>query len=255
MAGLRYLDLEFSGGQEFDTSAMEVDMGDQAGLKPLPMGRMFRQAGRPMNSGHRTKPNPELHDLTIKRNQNARDTIDNWNPLQAEDKQRLNNTNPSPRSKPASPSSNTANQFLADLGNKLEHRSTRAFNSSNRNDPGWSKGSAEFKEFMAREKAARDKTDLSEFLSPQEFNSVKSMVFDFLDSKAGNAAKLDKRALPAAMNRFPKLGNDLLYEWNARRQKQLQGNTLDFLEIIRDTVRPIDTPSNPNPLGAGIRGV
>jgi hypothetical protein len=39
--------------------------------------------------------------------------------------------------------------------------------------------------------------------------------------------------------RFPKLSNDMLYEWNARRARQLREGTLDMLEIRRDTIRGI----------------
>ncbi len=42
----------------FDTSKLEQDMGDQAGLKPLPLGRMFQQAGRPMSPEARRQDTP-----------------------------------------------------------------------------------------------------------------------------------------------------------------------------------------------------
>ena len=82
---LRYIDIEspeLPAAQPIDTSAMAQDMGDQAGLQPLPLGRMFQQAGRPMSPQSRNQDsapiygkntslqvNPALHDLTIQRNQ------------------------------------------------------------------------------------------------------------------------------------------------------------------------------------------
>lgn len=239
---LRLIDLEapeLPAAQPMDTSAMEVDMGDQAGLQPLPLGRMFRQAGRPM-SRYRSKPNPELQDLTIQRNQRNQQTIENWDPIGAENKQRLNNTNPNPRSKPSAPDDRTAVTFLRDLANTAEFRKRKAFSEANRDDPMWGKGSEDFKRLYGQEIEAQRKTDASLFLTSQERTAVKSMVFDYLDSRAGGKFKLEKEALPIGLNsRFPKLGNDLLYEWNARRARQMREGTLDMLEIRRDTIRGI----------------
>ena len=239
---LRLIDLEapeLPAAQPIDTSAIEQDMGDQAGLQPLPLGRMFRQAGRPMTR-HRSEPNKALQDLTIQRNQRNQQVIENWDPIGAENTQRLNNTNPSPRSKPSAPDNKTTASFFGDLANTAEFRKRKAFNAANHDDPMWSKGSKEFNQLYGQEIEAQRKTDASLFLTSQERAAVKSMVFDYLDSRAGGKTKLEKEALPVGLNsRFPKLGNDLLYEWNARRQKQLRENTLDMLEIRQDTIRGI----------------
>ena len=240
--GLQYIDAEAPAlptVQPIDTTAMEQDMGDQAGLQPLPLGRMFRQAGRPM-AGYRSKPDPALQDLTIQRNQRNQQTIESWDPIGAENKQRLNNTNPNPRSKPSAPDGTTAVKFFGDLANTAEFRKRKAFSEANRDDPMWGKGSKEFKELYGQEIEAQRKTDASLFLTSQERAAVKSMVFDYLDSRASDKAKLNKEALPVGLNsRFPTLGNDLLYEWNARRARQLREGTLDMLEIRRDTIRGI----------------
>jgi len=253
---LRYIDIEspeLPAAQPIDTSAMAQDMGDQAGLQPLPLGRMFQQAGRPMSPQSRNQDsapiygkntslqvNPALHDLTIQRNQRNQQTIENWNPIEAENKQRLNNTNPNPRSKPSAPSATTSVKFFGDLAGTAEQRKRKAFSEANRDDPMWGKGSKEFKQLYGQELEAQRKTDASLFLTSQERAAVKSMVFDYLDQNAGKKDKLGKEALPMGMNsRFPKLGNDLLYEWNARRQKQLRESTLDVLQIRQDTIRGI----------------
>jgi len=242
---LRFIDQEpaepvqLPAAQPVDTSKLEQDMGDQAGLQPLPLNRMFQQAGRPMTR-YRSQPNKALQDLTIQRNQRNQQVIENWDPIGAENKQRLNNTNPSPRSKPSAPDDTTAVKFFGDLANTAEFRKRKAFNEANRDDPMWSKGSKEFGELYGQELEAQRKTDASLFLTSQERAAVKSMVFDFLDSRAGSKPKLDKNALPLGLNsRFPKLGNDLLYEWNARRARQMREGTLDMLEIRRDTIRGI----------------
>jgi hypothetical protein len=245
---------EAAGQTAFDTSAMEADMGDQAGLNPLPLARMYRQAGRPMSPQSRNqdtslygkntsvKVDPALHQLTIQRNQRNQDAIENWNPLNAESKQRLNNTNPNPRSRPAAPNNDTAARFFTDLGRQADHRRLRAFQESNKHDPGWSSSGGKFREFLGQERKARDTTDPSLFLTSQEKAAVRSMTFDFLDAKAKakGRSKLGEYDLPAGLDhRFPKLGNDLLYEWNARRQKELQNRTLDVLQISKDTIRAI----------------
>lgn len=239
--------------QPVDTSAMAQDMGDQAGLKPLPMSRMFQQAGRPMSPASRgqhldnlygtnrnVQVDPALHSLTIQRNQRNQQVIENWNPIEAESKQRLNNTNPNPRSRPSTPSDTTTTKFLGELASAAGFRKGKAFQAANRDDPMWGKGGKEFRELYGQEIEAQRKTDPSLFLTSQERAAVKSMVFDYLDSQAGNKTKLDKGSLPVGMNsNFPKFGNDLLYEWNARRSRQLREGTLDMLEIRRDTIRGI----------------
>ena len=88
---LVFIDQDQPEPQQFDTSKLEQDMGEQAGLQPLPLGRMFRQAGRPMTR-YRSEPDKALQDLTIQRNQRNQQVIENWDPIGAENKQRLNNT-------------------------------------------------------------------------------------------------------------------------------------------------------------------
>lgn len=236
---LVFIDQDQPEPQQFDTSKLEQDMGEVAGLQPLPLGRMFRQAGKPMTR-YRSEPNKALQDLTIQRNQRNQQVIENWDPIGAENKQRLNNTNPSPRSKPSAPDNRTTVKFFGDLANTAEFRKRKAFSEANRDDPMWGKGSKEFSELYGQEIEAQRKTDASLFLTSQERAAVKSMVFDYLDSNAGDKSKLSKEALPVGLNsRFPKLGNDLLYEWNSRRARQVREGTLDMLEIRRDTIRGI----------------
>ena len=236
---LAFIDQDQPEPQQFNASKLEQDLGEQASLQPLPLDRMFRQAGRPMTR-YRREPNKALQDLTIQRNQRNQQAIENWDPIGAENKQRLNNTNPSPRSKPSAPDNRTTVRFFGDLANTAEFRKRKAFNEANRDDPMWSKGSKEFNQLYGQEIEAQRKTDASLFLTSQERAAVKSMVFDYLDSRAGGKTKLEKEALPVGLNsRFPKLGNDLLYEWNARRSRQLRERTLDVLEIRQDTIRGI----------------
>lgn len=261
---LRLIDLEapeLPAAQPIDTSAMEVDMGDQAGLQPLPIGRMFRQAGRPMSPQSRgqletqrlygwdhfgastygknksLKVDPALHDLTIKRNQKAQQTIENWDPIGAENKQRLNNTNPKPRSKPSAPDDKTTLKFFQNLAESTNDRMIDAFQSSVRAErpSGMSYANA-----VDEGRNVRYKSDKSDFLTPQERNAAKSVIFTYLDRASKGRTEASVKDLPFGVrDRFPGLSNDMVYEWNARRTRQMREGTLDMLEIRRDTIRGI----------------
>jgi hypothetical protein len=99
-----------------------------------------------------------------------------------------------------------------------------------------------YKEF-ANETAKMSKAaDNTLFLTPKERAAVRSMTFQVLDAAAKGRDELGKEDLPVSLNRaFPKLGNDLLYEWNMRRLR-LRENTVDMLQMGRDAIRPIDLP-------------
>lgn len=249
---LTFIDQGEPAAQPFDTDKLEQDLGDQAGLQPLPLNRMFQQAGRLISPKARNqdtpwygkntnlKVDPALHGLTIQRNQRNQQAIENWNPLEAENKQRLNNTNPNPRSKPAAPNESAGFKFLQELGNESELRRRRSFQRARSDDSMNRSSGKSYGKWLDNEITVEEQTDLGSFLTSQERQAVKSLVFDHLDSKARGREKLTKDDLPLGINsRFPKLGNDMLYEWNARRQKQLRGPTLDMLEIRRDTIRGI----------------
>jgi hypothetical protein len=238
--------------QAVDTSKLEQDLGDQAGLQPLPLSRMIQQAGRLMSPKARNqdtpwygkntnlKVDPALHDLTIQRNQRNQQTIESWNPIEAENKQRLNNTNPNPRSKPAAPNESAGFKFLQGLGNEAELRRRRSFQRARSDDSMKRSSGKAYGKWLDNEITVEEQTDLGSFLTSQERQAVKSLIFDHLDSQAKGRNKLSKDNLPLGINsRFPELGNDMLYEWNARRQKQLRENSLDMLEIRRDTIRGI----------------
>lgn len=249
---LTFIDQGEPAAQPFDTSKLGQDLGDQAGLQPLPLNRMFQQAGRLMSPKARSQDtpwygkntnlqvNPALHNLTIQRNQRNQQTIESWNPIEAENKQRLNNTNPNPRSKPAAPNTEAGFKWLQGLGSTAEHRRRVSFQKARNDDPMYQSTGKSFGKWLDNEITVEEQSDLGSFLTSQERQAVKSLIFDHLDSKAGGKAKLSKDDLPlGVVSRFPKLGNDMLYEWNARRQKQLRENTLDMLEIRRDTIRGI----------------
>jgi hypothetical protein len=219
----------------FDTSAMEVTMEDEAGLKPLPTDRMLRQAGRLM----RTPPprDPALHDLTIKRIQRVNKATENWNPLEAELKQQFNNINPNPRSRLGAPTWESFDQSLQPLIHRLgaEMRGARMEDAMEqyritKGKPNYAPGNLE-----------RD-NDLSDLVDDHMALEIRQQLFRFLDEKSAKSGlnEMQMWQLPGTMQgRLRKLGNDTLYEWNTRRKHQLRENTLDMLQITRDAVRGI----------------
>lgn len=236
---------------------------DLAGLKPLPINRMLRQAGRPAQRqwsrnesmrGYGGKPaplGPGTSAEIIRRNQRVKEVVNDWNPLEAEAKQRLNNTNPAPRSKPSAPGVRPVIDFWGDLQRTAERRRTQAFTNSAQKDPGWSSTGSQFKKFHGDLRSTENATDPSLFLTDQERGAAKSMILDYLDSVAGKKSKLEKSDLPWGVRQsMPKFGNDMLYEWNARRARIQQENTVDMVDWSREAIRPIETytaPSNRRP--------
>ena len=220
--------------------AEEGGYEDVAGLQPLPINRMLRQAGRPMDPGRRSQPygpgywplrredikiDPRRHEETIRRNQQIREVIDGWNPIEAENKQRLNNTSANPRSRLVAP---TERQFRKALEPQIEAwkqeaRKAGAFASS----PG--------------EVPNKNKYDLSIFVDDKTQAALKRQVFLFLDNKlTGKSGEANVWDLPQPfMVDLRKLGNDFLYEWNTRK-KRMTENTVDMLQMGRDAIRPID---------------
>ena len=237
---LVFIDQDQPEPQQFDTSKLEQDMGEQAGLQPLPLGRMFRQAGRPMTR-YRSEPDKALQDLTIQRNQRNQQVIENWDPIGAENKQRLNNTNPNTRSKQSAPEDRAVHKFFMDLSETAQGRMRGAFHDAFRADnKGNPQYGSSYDKAYSENQDLRHKSDQSDFLTKSERNAAKSMLLDHLDTKAKGRKELKKDDLPVWVQlRFPKLSNDLLYEWNARRARRLREGTLDMLEIRRDTIRGI----------------
>ena len=218
--------------------------GDIAGLKPLPVARMFRQAGKPMQQPRK----PGDANLTIQRNLSVRNLIDNWNPLKAEDKQLLNNTNPSKRSQLAVPSRTTSTTTLRELYNNLEQRARIAQNQSLPADYG--EGSSEtFRSKSQTEALYRKNADISEYFSPNEREVAKASLFDLFRKKKGQITEDD---VPFFIkNRMPRFAQETVSAYN----KMLRSNLVDMLDLTRDTIKPIDTIINPNPRGAGLGGI
>lgn len=216
-----------------------------AGLKPLPMARMFRQAGKPMRT--QVKPG-DAHALTLQRNQTVRNTIDNWNPLEAENKQRLNNTNPSKRSQLTIAPTTTSMSTLRDLEIGLEERARRAMNRS-RPQSDYELSGEKWQASEAAEANYRKNADLSDYFTANEREVAKEALFSLFRKKKGEV-KLDD----VPVNTRVKLGRFSKETVNAYNN-MLRSNLVDMLDFTRDTIKPIDTIINPNPRGAELGGI
>jgi len=118
----------FNAPKNFFNASLGTEYEDIAGLQPLPLQKMLRQMGRPLNKlysefektknelyGNVTrkeikqqlKPNPERNQAIINRAQAVEKVRQTWDPLEAEWKERENKLNPTPRSKPSQASFNT----------------------------------------------------------------------------------------------------------------------------------------------------
>lgn len=116
------------GAQETFQIPEQTQYEDIAGLQPLPLQRMLKQIGRPLNKLYeqlaeskgvlyeglikkeikeKLKPNPERTQAILKRAQAVENTRQTWDPIEAEWKERENRANPNPKSKPSQASFDT----------------------------------------------------------------------------------------------------------------------------------------------------
>lgn len=216
----------FDGAVPFDGSAMEQDMGDVAGLRPLPTNRMAIQAGRPMTGNA-----PDRHQQTIDRHIKANEAKEDWNPLLMENQQRLNNTNPNPRSRPSHPTATAVSNWLHDLKSAVDKRARNAFHNvrEQAGTPQFTKGY--FGDL-------RDETqDLSGFLTEKEERTFRQVLFDFLDGKSIQMQRhrftMENLPYPMAI-RFRKAANDYLYEWNERQKDKVSSGTVPVRNALED---------------------
>lgn len=211
----------------------ETGYEDVAGLQPLPVRRMLRQAGRPMDPARRAvgpsgqplrkkdiKIDPTLHEEVIKRNLKVRQVIDSWDPIEAEWKQRKNNWK-GPRRPPVVP---TDEQFRNLLTPHL----------------------MEWKQLVHRVGLDGFKTDYSDFLDDKTQQMLEKKMSLYVSARmaeqifeTGDAPHF---TLPAVIRfYFPSFGEDFLSRYNERRRQQ-QSNTADMIDMARDAIRPIDLP-------------
>ena len=127
-------------GEQF-TALLGAEGGfeDVAGLQPLPLQKMLQQVGRPFTVMYRRiedaaqdaysytrsevnkmlAPDPERAQSVLKKAGRVEEVRQNWNPLEAEWKERQNRLNPAPRSKPSTASLSTFSDILQGIQRDL----------------------------------------------------------------------------------------------------------------------------------------
>lgn len=254
---LRFIDLEDEAPQPQAipqplAGKLGAEEAEVAGLQPLPINRMHRQAGRQMNrlgenrwverrmyGGKKgDRPTPEsLRNSVIEKNRRNSEVINNWDPLDAEWKERSNRGNPNKRSKPAVPDWDTVYDAWKTYLEKARHQKI---------DDTYKSGKRQNEDDMHN-------LPMWDYLQVdgKKFAAMKQMVFQRLDAvltKKGAVQKVQKWDVPVPDD---KIQNHLLAEWRSLRSKEIGGAVADALELVK----PIDTPSNPNPRGASLGGV
>jgi len=256
---LRFVDLEDKAPQPIPqplAGKLGAEEAELAGLRPLPINRMHRQAGRQINRlgadrqldrqlyGGKKGDRPtsqQMRDSVIEKNRRNSEIINNWDPLDAEWKERSNRSNPSKRSKPAAPDRDTV---YASWQSYLEKARSQKINDT------------------YKSKERQDEDDMHSLplwnylqVDEKKFATMKQMVFQHLDNvlaKKPNANRsvhrVNKWDVPVPDS---EIQNHLLAEWRSLRGQEIGAAVFDALELVM----PIDTPSNPNPRGANPGGV
>jgi hypothetical protein len=157
----------------------ETNYEDVAGLKQLPLQRMLKQIGRPLNKLYEEiqeakesfypyskqeikrllQPNPARTEKILNRAQAVEKVRQSWNPIDVEWQERLNKWNPNPRSKPAQADFNT-------FANVVRNVSHSAFTELN-NMPGPTMYGL--------------LGDISDYLNPNQLNIIKQGVKEQLN--------------------------------------------------------------------------
>jgi len=197
-------------GQQFlGLLGSERGYEDVAGLMPLPIQRMQQQAARPLRmvweqiqrateGVYRTsekeiqkvfKPNPARNQQVLKRIQRMQEAVLDWNPLEAEWKERDNRTREQKRSKtiptPASAVKSIVNTLLSPIVDRVNTAETQ----SARLTP--QLGSAEYARIYSANMGSS--RDLSFMLTDNEKTIIKKTILDIFSATKTEAFRLPRR--------------------------------------------------------------
>ena len=273
---LRYLDQEPLADLQPATEPLnlpEQEFEDQAGLRPLPINRMHRQAGKPINQQATTRERrrgqsttkPGTADEVLRRNQRNQETIDNWDPIEAEWKEWQNRTRASPRSKPSYPDTQQLDGwFRGALGDALDARRF-AFTQDEfqQGKGGKPKEGAELLAQQQQNQKVERGTRLVEFmaLNTGRYAALKDALFASLDGKYQSRKEktgqvhwddITMDSLPASLQFGDgrQVGNDLLAEWRSIRASQATDRVMNTWDM-----QTIPTNVTPDGVSFGPDGV
>ena len=274
MAGLRYLEQEL----ELQPATGPVDLpeedyGDQAGLKPLPVNRMLRQAGRPMNQQVTTRERtrgrvttkPGTAEQVIKRHQDTREAIDNHDPVEAWWKEWTNANRANPRSKPSYPSTQQLDGWFRSAINDAYDARRFAFteDSFRNQSEAYELPGEKFREWQKQRDKNEKETRLVEFmaLNTGRYAALKDALFASLDGKYQSRKEktgqvhwddITMDSLPAILQSGDgrQVGNDLLAEWRSIRASQATDRVMNTWDM-----QTIPTNVTPDGVSFGPDGV
>ena len=244
-----------------------------AGLRPLPLGRMIRQAGRPMTKPASRRilnrfnrpalergaiPTPKgAAEETIRRIQRMNETVENFDPQDSEWREWMNRNRENKRSRTLT----TDIQQLDGPFNEFVADSIRLRDKAYRDITDYEANAADFKaeqQQIADLKRSQRLTDFA-MLDGGRYSTLKESLFGNLDSKYDAGVRnvgpeftlnnITMDSLPASIQYGPgrELGNDMLAEWRSSRSRMLRERELSGkLEMMGDMIRTIGTPSNPS---------
>jgi len=274
---LRYLDQEPLSDLQPATEPLnlpEQEFEDQAGLKPLPINRMHRQAGKPINQQAATRERtrgrvttkPGTAEEVLKRNQRNQETIDGWDPNDAEWKEWTNRNRSNKRSKPAYPNTQQLDGWFRSAINDALDSRRFAFTQSEfeqANQQGQRKEGAALQAEQQQNKKAEKGSRLVEFmaLNTSRYASLKDALFASLDGKYQARLKNTGKAhwdditmdsLPAILQSGDgrQVGNDLLAEWRSIRAYQATDRVMNTWDM-----QTVPTNSAPDGISFGPGGV
>ena len=241
----------------------EQDLGEIAGIRPLPINRMRRQAGRQMNQqtqrrirgvtergADRIPTQPGTAETVIKKHQKMNEVVDNWDPIEAEWQEWTNNNRTNKRSKPSFPSTQQLDGWFRRALVDADGLRRKGFRETADH---YGLNADEYKAAAVKEKQLKQDTRLTEYmmLDTGRWASLKDALFSALDGKLAAMRKntgkgavddITMGSLPAQLQfgLGREVGNDLLAEWRSNRSRPAMG-PVDAVELVQP-IAPLDEP-------------
>jgi len=211
-----------------------------AGLKPLPINRMLRQPARkrqkvwnrPSVHGYGRMSKDEVNRI-LQRTGAIRESIETWDPIEAEWKERANRNNPNPRSRTVRNTFKQDVDFKYDTESELMNMAARAQHKSGQSF--YDEGNNRLVDYLSLLPPAQ----AAEYrrLKYEQFDRTAKMWSDARDD-------FDPHEMTADLvrGRDRQLDNDLLAEWKTNRRLKEAAEAASRVLSIGDLIRTVDTP-------------
>ena len=169
----------------------------------------------------------------LRRTQETREAIDNWDPIEVEWKERSNRENPNPRSKTVRNTFKQDIDFKFDTETELMNMAAKGLRRSGQNiyDPGNNR-LIKYLDLLPPAQAAEYRR-----LKYEQFDRTAKMWQDARDDFDPYQMNAD-----LILGRDRDLDNDLLAEWKTNKRLREARETADQVNSVGDIIRTIDTP-------------